>query len=174
VTNETLNTKTLTGTDPNEKFLNWGFYAGIAGVISLLGINVGGVEVGTPHAQYAPWGIILLAGFSMWYGKELKKTSRIAEQAHELAMADKRKNERPKHELTKGDEEFLEFIKPYLPVTVAQLRELKFAYDQKRTKTDLCIASIYRRMESVVREGTIRKYGDQFDLRDKPDGTILQ
>lgn len=167
------NLAAIMGNSPNESWTRVGQVISVISVFSILGIGIGGLEMGET-SKYAPYITLMSGFFCMYYGGRLRKNLQIAVRNHELDMADKRKSDRPKSEPTRGQELFLEFIKPHLPVTVAELRELKFAYDEKRTKPELLIASKYQRMEFFVREGTIRKYGDQFHLRDSPaDETIF-
>jgi len=173
VNKENLTPKGILGSDPNEKWLNLGFYTVAAGVLSLLGINIGGVEVGTPHAQYAPWLIILLGGASMYYGTELKKNKIIADKIHELDMADKRKSDRVKPEATRGNIEFLAwFSKQTLPITVVELSKKPFPYDEKRSKAELAAALRSSRAEFWVNNGKIKKFGDTYELRDD-DRTVI-
>lgn len=113
--------------------------------------------------------VILGAGFVLVLVSAVMATYRATIESKQ----DNRQSDRPKSEPTRGHEQFLEFIKPHLPVTVAELRDLKFGYDEKRTKPELLIASKYQRMEFWVKDGTIIKYGDQFDMRDSPSSATI-
>lgn len=81
-----MKTSEITGKEPNEKWTNLGFFVVAAGVLSLLGINITGVEIGDTKNQYTPWLVILFGAFSMWYGTTLKKNQVIANRIHELEM----------------------------------------------------------------------------------------
>lgn len=144
------------------------------GVFSLLGISVSGVEVGTAGAQYTPWIIIILGGFSLWYGTQLKKNQQIAKKNHELNMADKAKTpHRP--ELTRGNIEFLEWFSTQdLPISAEDLAALPFTYDAKRTKPQLQSALVSQRAESLRSYGAISKHNGMYDLVDSDsDKTVI-
>ncbi len=89
------------------------------------------------------------------------------------AAAKARDVSKPAFEPTKGDMEFLKFISDKLPITVAQIPGLEFPYDANRTKKLLLIASLYKRIEGWVTEGSITKYGDEYSLRDQTEKTIM-
>ena len=164
---ESLTPKGIIGTEPNEKWMNLGFYIVAAGVLSLLGINIGGVEVGTAHAQYVPWMVILFGSLSMYYGTQLRKNKAIADKIHELDVAEKRKRSRIKPEPTRGAVEFLKWFKEQNhPITTTELSRASFPYDERRTKNELTAALRSNRIEFWVNNGEVKKLGDMYSIRE--------
>ena len=166
---DTDNLTGIIGDKPNMIWLRVGQALVAFGALSYLGANVAGVSFTGEGSSYAPIVIVLLGFVALYYGTRLARVRVIAERLHELEMADKRHTPRPKPEPTRGHKEFLAFIKPLLPLTIEEVGELEFDYDSKRTKKLLLKASNYQRIGFWGEQGTIRKHGGMYDLRDKPD-----
>ena len=87
------------GNSPNEVWTRTGQFISGVSVLSLLGIGIGGMEMGET-TQYAPYVTLFAGFFGMYYGGRLRKNAQIAQRNHELEMADKRVHRRPKPEPT--------------------------------------------------------------------------
>jgi hypothetical protein len=167
---QTIDVNKIVGESPNEVWLRTGQVTLMFGVLCYVGFTGFGAEFHT-STSFGPF--VLMSGgvLMMLYGTKLRKTKLVAEQAHALQVA---KASSPAMEPTAGHDQFLEWIKPQLPITVAELRDVKFQYDEKRTKAELLLASRYHRIGFWTNFGTLEKYGDSYDLANKPDLTVIK
>jgi len=164
--NQTTLLKNVTEAAPNKLFMWSGMALVILSAFAYLGISGFGVAAEST-SPYAPVGTCVVGIGLMMFGTWLKKKSDIVAQQLEL-----RKARRPKKEPTKGDDGFLPWVKPSLPITKTELAKLNYPYDEKRTKAELLAALTSKRMEFWVSEGTVSLYGDTYKLRDD-DRTVI-
>jgi len=154
----------IMGSAPNESWTRVGQVISVVSVFSILGIGIGGVEMGE-HSKYAPYVTLISGFFCMYYGGRLRKNLQIAERNHEL---DKRKTKRVKPEPTRGALAFLVWFKQQdLPITVVELSKATFPYDDERSKKDVSAALRWSRAEFWVSQGVIKKFGDTYEMRNE-------
>ena len=171
------NAKAVMGESANEIWLRTGQILGLLGVLSYLGIGLSGMDINGERTEFAPLVVIVLSMCLMLYGTKLRKDQQIKIQRHEMALADRRGNRRGKPIPSRGDEAFLEWISPQLPLNDVELSNIDpFPYDSKRTKPELMAALASKRINWWVHHGDIIKRGGTYDLRknaDKTDATVL-
>jgi len=134
--------------------------------ISYLGITGFGIEMGgqSAFAQLVVLGVSLCCIAS---GVYLAIIQAKYDHEKELYLTGQ-----TSEEPTRGDKEFLSYIKEHFPVTIGDITNLKFPYDDKRTKPELLLAFRHKRIMFWVHRGDIIKTGDTFTSKDN-DATIF-
>lgn len=161
------NLKALSQMKPNEKWWILSAFCIVAGVAVYLGVTeLFGFKL-NPTSAHAPLVVIILGIGIGAFATQLVKNAQIAQKNHELAMADKRKSDRPRSEPTEGDEAFWEVFKAKSPMTRAELQTLEVAHDRKKTKEPLFGTVNFLRFEGYSYRGKAVEYGNMYYTREQ-------
>jgi len=126
--------------------------------ISYLGISGFGIQMGS-KSEFAQLVVLIVGLCCMAAGVWLA----MVRERHQHV-------EVPHETPTKGDREFLAYITPLLPFTIADVSKHKFPYDDNKTKPELLLGIRYKRLGFQIRQDTIYRDGDTFRLKGDSGG----
>ncbi len=157
-------TPSISDLKPNQFWMVIGSILSVFGAASYLGISGYGFEVGQ-HSQFAPLVVMAFGAFFLYYG------TRVARN-REIALAERRKSDRPEFEMTPGLQETLDqFRVAGGKLNRKQMAEFCTKRDKDKNKSELLETLTFYRMVILQLIGKVVFYGGVWYTREEFEKT---